>query len=1131
MELFKTDNHNYRKHMFSSHITRKLPTLLATFVLLVSLPLLVSYVIKTRTNSLTQTVKAERPTGLEADVKRLQKMKDRADVYSLTKEAEALLSNGKVNKGKNEKSKRELETLLQERKRKLIELAQQDPQNIVESFLAEEDLKEAQSISPDVEQKISITGTFSSIHVHGDNFFNQEEEKNLHFLQSGLKQYALYGDISFSGFQENSTIQISGYLLGDAIVVTNQPAARVSQVQAVTAETTMNLAVIAVVFSDSAPMPYTMTSLQALFNGSPGNDIVSYFQEASYGNEAVNPSFYGIYTLPMTRNAACASSSLDSDIMNAANNDINYTDFNRIVFVRDCTGFQASGPSTITTPDGPMVNGRKIWINGAGLGDNQSKHIIAHEMAHTLGSNTLSHAGYYDCHPDSFISPSNFGEKCTTIGYGDPFDVLGVAGDKLGHLNAYHKNLAGWFGAGNYITASPGTNAYTLEPLESPSTGIQGIYIPRGNSGTSFSLEYRQPIGFDAWVSNPSLCKGCNVTQGPSLKFNYFNMTADTQGIDQNPYSGVFPSNDALQDYNDGAALTPGQVFTDSEYGVSIRTLSASANGTVVEVTVPSQSCTRAAPTATISPSSQIAAGLDTKEYVITVTNRDSAGCTNNTFGLIDGNVNNSVYPYFNPLITPSYLNLAPGTSGTMTLSLTPKDTLSNGSYAMFLDIYSNSLGLPYARINFSYQLTAAADANPPTAPANLVTAVVGSRQINLSWEGSVDDVGVAGYRVFRDTRLIATLPSSVTSRVDTLLAPSTTYSYYIQAFDRKGNSTNSQPVTASTPVQTDFTYPQCPQNAVTQTAIPSATSVSFSWLAGTDNVGVTAYYILRNNVWWEPLPPSALSYSDSTIPLFSTKHRYDVYVMDGAGKIAPCFPEYYFVSGAPGTVPPQMPTNVQAQALDSNHIHISWNANTEANITGYALYRGSRKLTTITAGTSYEDMLVTGNSWYSYFVQALDLNGNVSSYSKQAWVLTPLTSLTVTSSQTATSTQTPTSTLLPTSTPTLAVLPTNTLTPMPTAAQVDTVPPSVSITAPSNNATVTKNTTVSINASASDNVGVTKVEMYVNNVLTCTDTTLPYSCSWKVPAKPNTTYTLKAIAYDARGNTGVNTITVKSSK
>jgi hypothetical protein len=90
-----------------------------------------------------------------------------------------------------------------------------------------------------------------------------------------------------------------------------------------------------------------------------------------------------------------------------------------------------------------------------------------------------------------------------------------------------------------------------------------------------------------------------------------------------------------------------------------------------------------------------------------------------------------------------------------------------------------------------------------------------------------------------------------------------------------------------------------------------------------------------------------------------------------------------------------------------------------------------------------------------------------------------------------------------------------------------DAIPPSVSITSPANGGTVSKNTTITISASASDNVGVTRVEFFVGSTLTCTDTTSPYTCSWRVPKTVGASYSLQAKAYDARNNVGTSTTVV----
>jgi hypothetical protein len=81
---------------------------------------------------------------------------------------------------------------------------------------------------------------------------------------------------------------------------------------------------------------------------------------------------------------------------------------------------------------------------------------------------------------------------------------------------------------------------------------------------------------------------------------------------------------------------------------------------------------------------------------------------------------------------------------------------------------------------------------------------------------------------------------------------------------------------------------------------------------------------------------------------------------------------------------------------------------------------------------------------------------------------------------------------------------------------------PVTSITAPANGATVSG--TVSVTASATDNVGVSRVEFWLDGALQSTDTTSPYAWSWTVGAATGT-HTLQSKAFDAANNTGSSAI------
>lgn len=78
-----------------------------------------------------------------------------------------------------------------------------------------------------------------------------------------------------------------------------------------------------------------------------------------------------------------------------------------------------------------------------------------------------------------------------------------------------------------------------------------------------------------------------------------------------------------------------------------------------------------------------------------------------------------------------------------------------------------------------------------------------------------------------------------------------------------------------------------------------------------------------------------------------------------------------------------------------------------------------------------------------------------------------------------------------------------------------DTTPPTVSIS------WFRTNNTVYLAASASDNVGVTRVEFFVDSTLRATDTTAPYGTNFNLSGPPGSQHTVMARAFDAAGNMG----------
>ncbi|MDP2877813.1 MAG: fibronectin type III domain-containing protein, partial [Holophaga sp.] len=84
--------------------------------------------------------------------------------------------------------------------------------------------------------------------------------------------------------------------------------------------------------------------------------------------------------------------------------------------------------------------------------------------------------------------------------------------------------------------------------------------------------------------------------------------------------------------------------------------------------------------------------------------------------------------------------------------------------------------------------ISGSTDTEKPTVPANLSIKDVTGTTLTLSWDASTDNVGVTGYRVYRDGALLRTVTSGL-SLNDTILTANTTYSYTVAATDAARNS------------------------------------------------------------------------------------------------------------------------------------------------------------------------------------------------------------------------------------------------------------------------------------------------------------------------------------------------------
>jgi chitodextrinase len=135
--------------------------------------------------------------------------------------------------------------------------------------------------------------------------------------------------------------------------------------------------------------------------------------------------------------------------------------------------------------------------------------------------------------------------------------------------------------------------------------------------------------------------------------------------------------------------------------------------------------------------------------------------------------------------------------------------------------------------------------AEPPSTPTALNIANLKAASFTLKWTASTGGTGgIAAYEVYRDGVLHGTTTKK--SYAFTAQTPLTTYSLTVVARDHEGRvSAPSTALSVSTPA--DTTKPTVPKDL--SAANVTHQSFTLNWTPSTDNVAVTGYDVLRNNV------------------------------------------------------------------------------------------------------------------------------------------------------------------------------------------------------------------------------------------------------------------------------------------
>jgi len=407
----------------------------------------------------------------------------------------------------------------------------------------------------------------------------------------------------------------------------------------------VNTLVILVNFQDNpSAQPWAPSAVQNMvFTQTSNWDMENSFQHTWLTGDVA-----GWFTVPVA-STNCDTSTIKSAAQSAAQsagyNLSNYAHF--IYLMSSNTGCAAWwGLATI--------GGGDVWVNGE---YNIAVHVFAHEMGHNFG---LYHAHTSDCGTQVVCSSGTLSE------YGDGFDTMGASTYSAPHYNAFHKEQLGWLNSGSQppITTVTSSGSFQISPYEAQDSNPKALKILQsGSSSSYYYLEFRQPLGFDSFLSSYS-----DVMNGALFHLASPSNANSSDLLDLTPTS---PSSFSHP------ALVVGQSYTDSASGMTITPTSVSSTGATIQVSFGQSVCTNATPTVTVSPlqSSYVLAGTPVN-FTVSVKNNDSSSCAASTF-----NLSETLPSGWNGVWNTSALSLSPGTGASATLAVTSPSGTADGFY------------------------------------------------------------------------------------------------------------------------------------------------------------------------------------------------------------------------------------------------------------------------------------------------------------------------------------------------------------------------------------------------------------------------------------------------------------------
>jgi chitinase len=433
---------------------------------------------------------------------------------------------------------------------------------------------------------------------------------------------------------------------------------------------------------------------------------------------------------------------------------------------------------------------------------------------------------------------------------------------------------------------------------------------------------------------------------------------------------------------------------------------------------------------------------------------------------------------YYSTIATPPFTGLG-AVQGSSPVDVATQTTatitgLDPGVPAYFAITAYNSAGAesPYSAI------VAVPELIPPTVSlTSPATNAAASGTVSVS-ASAADNVGVTSVEFYVNGVLQATdTATPYLYSWNTAALPSGPYTLTAKAYDAAGNVGTSADVSVT--VVNDVTPPTVtlvtPANGATVSGIPAVTANA------SDNVAVTKveFYLDGALLSAGNVPP--YSYSWDTSAVANGPHTLSAKAYDAAGNVGLSAGSAVTVCNdtvAPVITAFSMPSGASGLTVAVS----SFTATDNTGVTGFLITESSTPPAAGAAGwsaTAPTSFTFGGYGSRSAYAWAKDAAGNVSAGRLSTVAIT----------------------------------------------QPDTTAPAVTILSPSAGSTV--GSYVTISASATDNVAVTKMGIYVDNILKTTSKSSSISWSWYAGGFSKGAHVIKVNAYDAANNVGSKSITV----